>query len=338
MMKVPRVGRAKSGGASAPFDTRMLDVGDGHEIYVEQIGNPAGEPAVYLHGGPGSGCQPSHRALFDPDRHRAVLFDQRGSGRSRPRLRLHANTTAHLVGDMERIRSELGIERWLVVGGSWGATLALAYAERHPARVAGMVLRAVFLGTRGELEWAFLDGPKRFRPDLYAAFISLLEGPEKADPLAAYWRRLDDPEPAVHGPAARVWHDVERVLSEIAPPAPVPSWATGGFAHEAGHLPSTPFMGAHYFRNDCFLASGELLGNADRLAGIPAIIVQGRYDLLCPPAAAFALAERWASSRLMIVEAAGHALSEPGVTAAIVHAIDELGVAAARAGEAPRSA
>jgi proline iminopeptidase len=304
-----------------PFDAQMLDVGNGHALYVEQFGTPDGAPAVYLHGGPGSGCQPSHRALFDPRRFRAVLFDQRGAGRSRPRLGLSANTTDHLVADMERIRSALGIERWLVVGGSWGATLALAYAERHLDRVTGLVLRAVFLGTRAELEWAFLDGPKRFRPDLHAHFIEPLSRAERADPLTAYWDRLANPDPAVHGPAAWRWHDTERVLSELHPASPVPN-ASAETRLEG--RPSTPFMEAHYFRNGCFLEPNELLDRAGRLAGIPGVLIQGRYDLLCPPAAAHTLAEAWPDGRLRIVEGAGHAITEPGVSAAIMAAIDEL--------------
>ena len=206
----------------APFDVRSVDVGDGHILYVEQCGTRDGVPALYLHGGPGSGCQPSHRTLFDSSRVRAVLFDQRGAGRSRYTQRLFANTTQHLIGDMERIRADLEIDRWVIVGGSWGATLALAYAERHPKHVIGLVLRAVFLGTRRELEWAFLDGLARFRPELYEAFLDALSALERADPLEAYWRRILDPDPAIHRHSAWLWHDVERALSELVPASPMP--------------------------------------------------------------------------------------------------------------------
>ncbi len=194
-----------------------MPVGDGHEIYVESVGRADGIPAVYLHGGPGSGCQPDHRRLFDPERFHAVLFDQRGAGRSRPKGRREDNTLPHLIADMEMIREKFGFERWMMVGGSWGATLALAYAQAHPDRVTGIVLRATFLGTRAELEGAFLDALPRFYPDLSDDFLSVLPPEERAQPLDAYWRRILDSDPAVHGPAARAWHDTERILSEHAP-------------------------------------------------------------------------------------------------------------------------
>lgn len=306
-----------------PFDSRHIAVGDGHEVYVEQVGRPDGIPAVFLHGGPGSGAQPAHRGLFDRERFRAVLTDQRGAGRSRPKGSRVANTTQHLVADLELIRETLGIHRWLVVGGSWGATLALAYAEAHPERVAGIVLRAVFLGTRAELEWAFIDGPRRLRPDLYGDFVSLLDDAERADPLNAYYRRILDPDPLVHGPAAWAWHDTERVLSQAAPASPRVTVRQPRQA-AAGVLPSTPFMEAHYFAQDCFMQPDQLLAHAGRLAGIPGRIVQGRYDLLCPPSTSAALAAAWPDATVRIVENAGHAMSEPGITEAVVAAIDDL--------------
>ena len=307
-------------GSEVPFRHLTLAVGDGHELHIEEVGAPSGLPVVFLHGGPGSGCRPAHRRLFDPTRFRSVLFDQRGAGRSRPHGSRVANTTPHLIADLEAIRRELAIERWLVVGGSWGATLGLAYAQRFPQHVAGLVLRAVFLGTRAELDWAFVEGPRRIRPDLYRAFLEVLPPAERADPLPAYWRRILDPDPAIHRPAAWRWHDTERILSEIAPGSPVP----GPAERPDGSLPATPFMEAHYFRNECFLKPGELLTEAGRLAGIPGIIVQGRYDLLCPPASAFALAEAWPEARLVFVEGAGHAMTEPGVTEATTAAVEAL--------------
>ena len=200
-----------------PAAETWLDVGDGHEIRVETWGDPAGAPVLFLHGGPGSGCQPNHRALFDPGRVRAVFVDQRGAGRSRPKGERRANSTAHLVADLEAVRTHLGIERWLVTGGSWGATLALAYAQAHPARVAALALRAVFLGTRAELDWAFGATLATFHPDLHADFLGFLPPEERGAPLEAYWRRILDPDPAVHGPAAWAWYDVERALSELRP-------------------------------------------------------------------------------------------------------------------------
>src|SRR5437868_969025 len=190
----------------APLTSELFAVGEGHEVYVESVGRAGGIPAVYLHGGPGSGCQADHRRLFDPERFHAVLYDQRGAGRSRPKGRREANTLAHLIADMETIREHFGIERWMLVGGSWGATLALAYAQAHPARVSGIVLRATFLGSRAELEQAFLQNLRRFHPGLSEDFFSLLSPQELARPLDAYWRRILDPDPALHGPAARAWH------------------------------------------------------------------------------------------------------------------------------------
>ena len=201
----------------APLTSEWLSVGDDHEIYVESVGRADGIPAVYLHGGPGSGCQPDHRRLFDPERFHAILFDQRGAGRSRPKGRREANTLPHLIADMEMIRQKFGFERWLIVGGSWGATLALAYAQAHPDRVSGIVLRATFLGTRAELEGAFLDVLPRFYPALSDDFLSVLPPEEHAQPLDAYWRRILDPDPAVHTSAARAWHDTEHILSVHAP-------------------------------------------------------------------------------------------------------------------------
>ncbi len=301
-----------------PFDARMLDVGDGHWLYVEEVGRKDGVPALFLHGGPGSGAQHGHRSLFDPGRHHAILFDQRGAGRSHPYLSTEANTTQHLVADIEAIRAHFGIEKWLVVGGSWGSTLALAYAEAYPQRVSGLVLRAVFLGTPEEVRWAFVEGPKLFRPELYADFVGLLSDGERADPLQAYLDRLADPDNAVHGPAARAWNTYERVLSKLAP-------TQTRLAPDAeGRLPPTPFIEAHYIRNDFFLEPGQLLRDANRLEGIAGTIVQGRYDLLCPPKNAIALSEVWPGCRLQVMDNAGHCMSEPGVADAMAEAVRTL--------------
>jgi proline iminopeptidase len=305
----------------APLTSQLLPVGDGHEIHVESVGRADGLPAVYLHGGPGSGCQPDHRRLFDPERFHAILFDQRGAGRSRPKGLREANTLPHLIADMETIREKFGLQRWMIVGGSWGATLALAYAQAHPDRVSGIVLRATFLGTRAELEGAFLDALPRFYPDLSDDFVRLLPPEERGQPLDNYLRRILDPNPAVHGPAARAWHDTEQILSQRAPgrvrldPASLNSTRS---------LPATPFMEAHYFRNDCFMKPGQLLGEAARLNRIPGLIVQGRYDLLCPPATSHALQARWPESEIRLVESAGHSLYDPGIRDAVMRAISDL--------------
>jgi proline iminopeptidase len=317
---------AKGADAFAPLTSEMLDVGDGFELYVESVGRTDGIPAIYLHGGPGSGCQPDHRRLFDPDRFCAVLFDQRGCGRSLPKGSRAHNTTAHLIADMEKIREKFGFERWMVVGGSWGATLALAYAQAHPGRVSGIALRATFLGTRAEVETAFTVALPQFYPALYADFLSVLPLKERRRPVEAYWRRILDDDPAVHGPAARAWHDTERTLSEHKPAktrldlAALNVWRT---------LPATPFMEAHYFIQDSFMTGNQLLRNAGRLTGVPGIIVQGRYDLLCPPGTSEALAKVWPGSEIRIVEEAGHSLYDAGVRDAVMKSIADL---ASRAG------
>jgi proline iminopeptidase len=305
----------------APLTSQLLPVGDGHEIYVESVGRADGIAAVYLHGGPGSGCQPDHRRLFDPERFHAILFDQRGAGRSRPKGRREANTLAHLIADMELVRERFGFERWIIVGGSWGATLALAYAQAHPRRVSGIVLRAAFLGTRAELEGAFLDVLPRFYPGLNEDFLKVLPAEERAQPLDAYWRRILDPDPEVHGPAARAWHDTERILSEHAPGRIRLDLAS---LNSSRALPATPFMEAHYFRNDCFMRLGQLLSEAGKLDRIPGLIVQGRYDLLCPPATSFALGAAWPDSEVRMVEAAGHSLYDRGVRDAVMKAIADI--------------
>jgi proline iminopeptidase len=305
----------------APLTSQLLPVGEGHQIYVETVGRTDGIPAVYLHGGPGSGCQPDHRRLFDPERFHAVLFDQRGAGRSRPKGRREDNTLHDLIADMELIREQLGFERWMIVGGSWGATLALAYAQAHPHRVSGIVLRAVFLGTQAELEGAFIGVLPRFYPGLSDDFLKVLPPEERAQPLDAYWRRILDSDPAVHGPAARAWHDTERALSEHMSGRVRLDPASLGSTRA---LPATPFMEAHYFQNDCFMKPGQLLAEADKLAGIPGIVVQGRYDLLCPPATSHALGEVWREADIRIVEGAGHSLYDDGVRNAVMKAIADL--------------
>lgn len=304
----------------APLTSEHVAVGDGHEVYVESIGREDGIPAVYLHGGPGSGCQPDHRKLFDPERFRAVLFDQRGAGKSRPKASRDANTLQHLIADMELIRERFAIPRWMVVGGSWGATLALAYAQAHPRHVSGIVLRATFLGTRAELEAAFLDTLPRFYPGLADDFFGLLAPAERAAPLDAYWRRILDPDPDVHAPAMRAWYQTERTLSEHAPARTRLDLAPSG--NRA--LPVTPFVEAHYFSNDCFMRRDQLLENAAILAGIPGVIVQGRYDFLCPPSTAHALVKEWPDADVRYVEGAGHSLYDPGVRDAVVTGINDL--------------
>ena len=305
----------------APLTSQHLAVSDGHEIYVETIGNAGGIPAVYLHGGPGSGCQPDHRKLFDPECFHAVLFDQRGAGKSRPKGGRDNNTLPHLIADLEIIRETLGFERWMIVGGSWGATLALAYAEAYPTRVSGIVLRATFLGTRAELDGAFLEALPRHYPELYQDFQSILPAGEQETLLESYWRRILDPDTAIHGPAARAWQATESILSEHTPNK---TQLDLNSLNSTRALPSTPFMEAHYFQNDCFMRQGQLLAEAGKLKGIPGIIVQGRYDFLCPPSTSHALAAVWPDAEVRMVEGAGHTLYDPGVRDAVMKAIADL--------------
>jgi len=288
-----------------------LPVGDGHQIWVSCHGDPAGLPIVLLHGGPGSGCQPEQLALFDLTRMFVILIDQRGAGRSLPHRDRSANTTGHLVADLELLRRHLGLSRWMLVGGSWGATLALAYAQAHPDRVTGIVLRATFLGTRAELNWAFGTALPYFYPALYQDFLAVLPETERATPLNNYWKRILHPGPAVHRPAAMARYRAERALSQLEPRVTRLGMETGGVE---GPMPATPFMEAHYFSQNCFLPDGALM------AGIS----QARYDLLCPPATSHALVAMWPAARVRMVEASGHALSQPRVAEAVRLAIAEL--------------
>jgi proline iminopeptidase len=317
----PDAGAGRRADPFAPLTSEQLAVGDGHELYVESVGRAGAIPAVYLHGGPGSGCQPDHRRLFDPERFHAVLFDQRGAGRSRPKGGREHNTLPHLIADMETIRAKFGFERWIVAGGSWGATLALAYAQAHPHRVSGLVLRATFLGTRKEIEDAFTGALPRFYPGLSEDFLAVLPQEERDRPIDAYLRRILDPDPAVHGPAARAWGETERILSEHAPSRTRLDLVA---LNANSALPATPFMEAHYFANDSFMQPDRLLNEAAKLTGIPGIIVQGRYDLLCPPSTSHALAARWREAEIRMVAEAGHMLYDPGVRNAVMKAIADI--------------
>lgn len=301
-----------------PFARGLFDVGDGHRIYWEQCGDPAGVPVVFVHGGPGAGASPLHRRFFDPAHFHAVIFDQRGAGRSEPPASVVANTTAHLVADMERLRAHLGVERWLVFGGSWGATLALAYGIAHPERCLGFVLRGVFLGRASEVEW-FLDGIGRVYPEAHRAFREFLPEPERGDVLAAYHARLMNPDPAVHLPAARAWFGYEMGCSTLRHDPPCAPNAGDGAPPAALNMAR---ISAHYFVNDMFLGKTPLLESVGRVAGIPAVIVQGRYDMICPPAAAYELARRWPLAKLVMVPDAGHSVMEPGIRSALVAAME----------------
>ncbi|MEY4696353.1 MAG: prolyl aminopeptidase [Pseudomonadota bacterium] len=301
-----------------PFDQRVIDMGDGHRIYVEQCGNPQGIPVVVLHGGPGGGCSPAMRRYFDPSVYRVVLFDQRGCGRSRPHASVIANTTWHLVSDIEVIRRDLGIDRWICFGGSWGATLALVYALSHPEAVMHLVLRGVFLMTRAELDWFYGGGAGAFFPELWARFVQVIPPAERGDLIEAYHRRLFSGNVMEESRFGRVWANWENALASIHNEGPMgesPSEYARAFAR----------LENHYFHNAGFLEEdGWILRERARIEHIPAVIVQGRYDMICPPVSAWKLAQGWDRCELRIVPLAGHALSEAGISEALVQVMDGL--------------
>jgi proline iminopeptidase len=303
-----------------PFRTERLPVGEGHELYVECCGNPAGQPILFLHGGPGSGSSPNHRRLFDPAHYRIILFDQRGCGRSSPLGSLHANTTTDLVADIERLRLHFRIERWMVFGGSWGSTLALAYGEAYPDRVEAMVLRGIFTGRRAELDWYYREGASRLFPDEWERFLAPLAPAARHDPIRGYHPLLTSPDPQVRARAARAWTDWEaRTVSTRPPGLPLPPGVAASDAAVAFAR-----IENHFFVNDLWLREGQLVEEAGRLAGTPGIIVQGRYDVVTPPVTAFDLHRAWPGSELQIVEDAGHAFSEPGTLDRLIRATDRL--------------
>ena len=301
-----------------PFDQQMLEVGDGHKVYVEQCGNPKGIPVVVLHGGPGGGCSPAMRRYFDPDKYRVVLFDQRGCGRSRPHASVAHNTTWHLVDDIEHIRKTLGISEWVVFGGSWGATLALIYAETHPDHVAHIVLRGVFLATQSELDWFYGGGAGRFWPDVWQKFVQPIPEEERGDLIKAYHRRLFCGDLMVETRAARAWAAWENALA---------SFHSGGVTGESPGEYARAFarLENHYFTNKAFLETdGQILKDLHKISHISGTIVQGRFDMICPPEAAWNLKQGWPNAQLKFVHMAGHALSEPGISAELVREMDRL--------------
>ncbi|MCH7931826.1 MAG: prolyl aminopeptidase [Proteobacteria bacterium] len=299
-----------------PYETGTLAVDGRHTLYWEQSGDPQGAPVVFLHGGPGAGASPGHRRFFDPGHYRIVIFDQRGAGRSTPLGELTDNTTPHLVADIERLRETLGIERWIVFGGSWGSTLALAYAQSHPERAMALVLRGVFLCRRQEIDW-FLYGLRSIHPEQWRAFAGFVPEDERDDLLAAYHRRLSDPDPAVHMPAARAWSTYEGSCSTLLPsPETVAEFQRDVMALGLARIE------AHYFINDIFLPPNALIEGIGRLREIPAVIVQGRYDVVCPIVTADEVARAWPEAAYKIVADAGHSAMEPGIRAALVEAME----------------
>ena len=301
-----------------PFDQRMIDVGFGHQIYVEQSGNPRGRPVVVCHGGPGGGCSPAMRRYFDPAHYRIVLFDQRGCGLSKPHASVGHNTTWDLIADMERIRTELGISTWIVFGGSWGATLSLLYAQTYPDRVEALVLRGVFLALKSELDWFYGGGAGQFFPDLWTQFIAPIPEGERDDLIAAYHKRLFSGDYLQEARFARHWAMWENALASVDYDG-FPGESPPDYAHAFARLEN------HFFLNRAFLeVDGQILRDRHLIEHIPTVIVQGRMDMICPPISAWRLAHGWKRCELRLVPAAGHALSEPGITAGLVAVMDRM--------------
>ena len=302
-----------------PYAVHRLAVDDRHALYVEECGTAKGIPALFLHGGPGAGCEPYHRRFFDPTRYRVVLFDQRGAGRSIPHADLSDNTTWHLVADIERIRELLGIERWLVFGGSWGSTLALAYAQTHPERVSALVLRGIFLCRDDEIRWFYQEGASRLFPDYWADFVAPVAPADRDDMLGAYHRLLTGADDIARMAAAKAWSTWEGRTATLLPnPSVVNHFGDPHVALSLARIES------HYFVHQAFLRPGQLLEDAARLAGVPTVIVHGRYDVICPLENAWALHRALPGSELVIVPDAGHAASEPGIRSALVEATDRF--------------
>jgi len=315
--------------ALSPNLSGMLDVGDGHSLYWEQSGNPDGVPIVFLHGGPGAGCGPAHRRFFDPGHYRIILFDQRGCGKSTPYGSIDNNTTAHLVADIETLRRHLLIDNWLVFGGSWGSTLALTYGIHHPDCCLGFVLRGIFLGSAAEHDW-FVNGIATIFPEAHRDFKNFLNPDEQGDLVESYFRLLNDPDPKIHLPAAASWSRYESVCSTLLPgplAQSAPPRRDSSPTHNMGML-AISRLETHYFRNFMFLEEGFIIDNLGKLNGLKAIIVQGRYDIICPPVSADKLAANWPAKdtavTTVIVNDAGHSAMEPGIRRALVQATDRF--------------
>jgi proline iminopeptidase len=307
-----------------PFATGRLAVDRLHTLYFEESGNPDGIAVVVLHGGPGAGGSPSHRRFFDPAFYRIVVFDQRGAGRSTPLGELRENTTRHLIGDLEALRGHLCIDRWLLFGGSWGSTLALAYAQAHPQHCLGLVLRGIFLCRRSEIEW-FLYGVRNVFPEDWHAFAGHVPEPERHDLLKAYWRRLNGRDPAVRIAAARAWSAYEGACSTLRPSADTVAY----FSADRVAL-GLARIEAHYFRHGGFLSDDQLLADIERVRALPGVIVQGRYDMVCPIVTADALYRAWPQAQYVVVPDAGHSAWEPGIRAALVSATERFKTVLAR--------
>jgi proline iminopeptidase len=302
-----------------PYASGMMDTGDGHMVYWERVGTPGAKPAVFLHGGPGGGLSPSQRRVFDPDRYDVLLFDQRGCGRSRPFASLEANTTWHLVADIERLREMMGVESWLVCGGSWGSALALAYAQKHPERVTEMVLRGIFTLRSWELQWYYQQGASLLFPDKWEHFVSPIPVEERGDLIAAYNRVLTGTDRVEQMRAAKEWARWEGETITL-----MPDLSVSGSFYDDDYALAFARLENHYFINGGWLEEGQLLRDSHLLRHIPAVIVQGRYDAACPPQTAWDLHRAWPEAEFHMMEGAGHAMSQPGILDRVIDATDKF--------------
>ncbi len=300
-----------------PFEAGYLDTGDGHQVYWERSGTKGAKPAVFLHGGPGGGCSPKHRQLFDPALYDVILFDQRGCGRSTPFASLDNNTTWHLVADIERLREMMGVETWQVFGGSWGSTLALAYAETHPEHVSELVLRGIYLLTKAEMDWYYQFGVSEMFPEKYEAFIAPIPEAERGDMITAYRKRLVGEDREEQLRCAKAWSIWEGETITL-----LPEPATSDTFHEADFALAFARIENHYFTHAGWFEDGQLLRDAHKLKDIPGTIVHGRYDMPCPMRQAWALHQAWPKSDFHVIEGAGHAYSEPGILDRLIRATD----------------
>ncbi|MDJ0778112.1 MAG: prolyl aminopeptidase [Gammaproteobacteria bacterium] len=305
--------------AIQPSRTWRFPVSDRHTLYIEECGNPAGVPIVFLHGGPGGACEPGHRRFFDPEAYRIILFDQRGCGKSKPHASLEENTTWDLVADLEKIRAFLEIDRWVVFGGSWGSTLALAYAQAQPDAVLGLILRGVFLARRQDVHWFFEGEAARVFPEAWQHFIEPIAADERDDLIGAYYRRLTSDNEIVRMGAAKAWSIWEGSAVTLLPDRSV----VDHFSDPHVAL-SIARLECHYFKHDCFLRPDQLLEDMDRIEHLPGFIVHGRYDMVCPIDQALLLKQRWEGASLRVVDDAGHAVTEPGISQALVDCCNEM--------------
>ncbi|WP_292893530.1 prolyl aminopeptidase [Nitratireductor sp.] len=302
-----------------PFESGMLDVGDGHTVYWERVGTRSAKPVVFLHGGPGGGCSPTHRRAFNPEKYDVMLFDQRGCGRSKPHAELEANTTWHLVADIERLRNLMGVEKWQVFGGSWGSTLALAYAETHPERVSELILRGIYTLTRAELDWYYQFGVSQMFPEKWERFIAPIPEEERGDLMAAYRKRLTSSDRVVQLEAAKAWSLWEGETITLLPDQGL----TEDFGEEDFAIAFARIEN-HFFVHGGWFEDGQLLRDAHKLAGIPGVIVHGRYDMPCPAHYAWQLHKAWPDAQFHLIEGAGHAFSEPGILDRLIRATDQF--------------